>query len=269
MKVFAKYLCVAAALALALTGCQTKEPAGSDTESTTTTTIAASTSTQTKPTETEGTTTPQGTTTTTKGGIFGGDTDDDPGQTKEENKKLPALFDISEAELKSSVITNTMKVSFSTDAKHLPEGAKKAIKMSINNSNWGQLLCFKSVGGKETTIVDPCPEPLSEYDGLRLWVDLKPAETGGALPEEIVFILGNWTYGYRDMFEFHYKVPAGGVKDYIALPFADMINGYEPHDKYYNADLIDFIGIKVAGEATLKNVDLYIADLSAYSEVFW
>ena len=162
-----------------------------------------------------------------------------------------------------------MKVSFSTDAKHLPEGANKAIKMSVNNSNWGQLLCFKSVGGKETTIVDPCPDPLSDYDGLRMWVDLQPAEAGAALPEEIVIILGNWTYGYRDMFEFHYKVPEGGVKDYITMPFAEMVNAYEPHDKYYNADLIDFIGIKIAGEATLKNVDLYIADLSAYSEVFW
>lgn len=268
MRLFAKYLCVAAAFTLLLTGCQTKEPASSDTESTTTFAAAAST-TGAQTTQTESTALSQATTSTTRGGIFGGDNDDDPGQTKEESQKLPALFSISEAELKSSVITSTMKVSFSKDAKHLPKGANKAIKMSVNNSNWGQLLCFKSVGGKETTIVDPCPDPLSDYDGLRMWVDLQPAEAGAALPEEIVIILGNWTYGYRDMFEFHYKVPKGGVKDYITMPFAEMINAYEPHDKYYNADLIDFIGIKIAGEATLKNVDLYIADLSAYSEVFW
>ena len=53
------------------------------------------------------------------------------------------------------------------------------------------------------------------------------------------------------------------------MPFSEMINAYPPNDKYYNADLIDFIGFKVVSGATIQNADIYMADLSAYREVFW
>lgn len=60
-----------------------------------------------------------------------------------------------------------------------------------------------------------------------------------------------------------------GIRGYIEMPFSEMINAYPPNDKYYNADLIDFIGFKVVSGATIQNADIYMADLSAYREVFW
>lgn len=201
------------------------------------------------------------------GGVLdpGGDDKDD----EEEIKPLPALFSIDETGLKKSHLSPGATIEFSTDTKHMADNADKAIKLSINDSTWGQVLCLRSEDGKEKTIVDPCPEPLSDFDGLRIWADISTADTGGLVPNKLVVIMGNWEYGYRDMFEFHFDIPEGGYKGYIDMPFDEMINGYEPHDKYYNADLIDFIGFKVTASGTMKNVDIYFSDLSAYSEVFW
>lgn len=262
-KPLVRSLAAAAALALLLAGCGSSPDTSSGTESgsTTTTTTTASTTTTTSAdtTTTEDTTA----TTTGSGGVIGG-------SEEEEDEYLPqtALFAADNGRLADAEKTPGASVENHSDTAHLPEGADRGMRLSFNGNNWGQILLFHLEDGKEATLVDPCPDPLSDYDGLQLWLEIKP-DAGGGVPDELIFIFGNWTYGYRDMFEYHYAVPDGGYTGYIEMPFSEMINAYPPNDKYYNADLIDFIGFKVVSGATIQNADIYMADLSAYREVFW
>ena len=156
-KPLVRSLAAAAALALLLAGCGSSPDTSSGTESgsTTTTTTTASTTTTTSAdtTTTEDTTA----TTTGSGGVIGGG-------EEEEDEYLPqtALFAADNGRLADAEKTPGASVENHSDTAHLPEGADQGMRLSFNGNNWGQILLFHLEDGKEATLVDPCPDPLSD-----------------------------------------------------------------------------------------------------------
>lgn len=253
-----KISCVVLSLMLLLVGCTDGDTTTTTTADTVTTTVANDATTTTPTTTTTG----AGTTGTTARGVLIMDTKDTM-----EYKPLPNLCNQTQEDLNKWV--RGIDFTVCTDKNHLPKGAKRGLKTNLNNVAMGMAFTFTHENGKETPVFDPCPEGLADYDGLRIWLDVKPKKDGDVLPSNIEFTFGNWNWGYRVMFKYIYQVPKGGYTGYINMPFKEFVDGYNTSVKAADPNGIEYMCIQINAGAVMQDLDVYFADFQAYREKFW
>lgn len=193
---------------------------------------------------------------------------------KTDTLSLPDIEQFTQEQLDKSIKSDGIKLSMSSDVSHLGEGAKKAIKMEfVQNVTWDQVvLAYKldkplANGLTEGILLDPVPESLEAYQGIRFYVDLNRPEGREYSICKLRFMFGSFS-NYRSIYEYSCIMPDGDYKGYIDIPFNEMKNGY---NQKIGASVtkIDYFGFNVSLEGSVEGMEVYVSDFQAYREMFW
>lgn len=193
---------------------------------------------------------------------------------KTDTLPLPDIEQLTKKQIDKSIKSDGIKISMSSDSSHLGKGAKKAIKFEFDkNVTWGQVIFAEKLekplanGLTEGVLLDPVPESLEAYQGIRFYVDLNRPEGREYSICKLRFMFGSFS-NYRSIYEYSYIMPDGDYKGYIEIPFKDMKNGY---NQKIGASVtkIDYFGFNISLEGSVEGMEVYLSDFMASREMFW
>lgn len=188
--------------------------------------------------------------------------------------ELDAFEKATQAQLDKMIKSPAISASVNTDTAFIPQGATSSIKVHYDHTKlegWGQFLGFET----ETVLLDPAPQSLEGYEGLRFWVNISGNEWGNGF-DTLQFMVGDWSWGYRTYFYKNIAIDPKGYTGYIDVKFSELT------DFYYNASNdpqnagpstvppanIDYMGFKLTKNGgCYLTVDMYVSDVKAYKTV--
>ena len=198
------------------------------------------------------------------------------GDIRIETLPLTAFDTVVQEQLDQATTSSGMRLFVETDVKRLAEGKKAGIRMDyIGELSWAQTIFARRLSAPvngsvtEEVMIDPTTQPLTAYDGIRFWVDVKRPAGKEAMNLELIFFMGHWTT-YRVMYQYSVFLPEGDYTGYITVPFGEMVSGYDTETKVCDKENIDYFAFKlVASKKQVAGIQISVSDFSAYREVFW
>lgn len=193
-----------------------------------------------------------------------------------ETLPLTSFDSVTQEQLDQATTSSGMRLFIETEATRLAENKKTGILLDyIGELSWAQTILAKRlntpVNGSvtEELMIDPTTQPLTAYDGIRFWVDVKRPAGKETMNLEFIFFMGHWTT-YRVMYQYSVFLPEGDYTGYITVPFNEMVSGYDTDTKMCDKENIDYFAFKlVASRAQVAGIQITVSDFSAYREVFW
>lgn len=184
--------------------------------------------------------------------------------TEEEREylKLNAFEKAAQQQL-DQMLKSNLTVTANTDKAHIPNGAEASIKMEYKKQEgWAQFLDMAEGGNGGIKVLDPFPMALSEYEGIRMWMEILPADHNGF--ETLTIMVGDWSYGYRSIFQKEVSIPPEGFKGYIDVGFDELVDFYGTPSPV-DPNNLDYIGFKLAKpNGCYTDTAIYISDIQAY-----
>ena len=198
------------------------------------------------------------------------------GDVTTEYISLTNLNAVSQDLLDRTITSSGMRLKSTTDASLLAENAKSGILMDyIGQLSWAQTILGQKLdkpnasGVKEGVLIDPSEEPLTSYDGVRFWANVKRPAGKETMHLQLIFFMGYWST-YRAGYQYSIILPDGDFEGYLTIPFDEMVNEYDTSTKACNKETIDYFAFKlVATKNEVVGVQIAVSDFSAYREVFW
>lgn len=199
---------------------------------------------------------------------------------KRELVRLPDFENMTTQMIEDAVYTDdALRVSMVKEREFLAPDATAALKMKFYGGKYGQFVGMRGLdepapdGANEEVVLDPVPETLEPYEGIRFWLNVVP-NTDNQPGFEVVFFMGALANGdnntkYRTMYQCTASVPPGGYRGYVEFPFEDFTNYYNGQ-KAVNQKSIDYFAVKLtADNENTAGVDVYVSGFQAYRDIFW
>lgn len=169
-------------------------------------------------------------------------------------------FEKATQEQLDKMLKNNLTATPNTDKAFIPEGFTSSVKLSYKGAEgWAQFLGF---GQGEEQVLDPFPDNLSDYDGVRLWMDISAPD--GDCFSTMEVMVGNWASWGRTYFLKNIDIPATGFKGFIDIPFEEFSDFYKGGGMV-DPSALDYIGFKFTKDGGFyHNSDIYISGIQAY-----